>query len=222
MKKVSVRIIIGAAVIIVGVTMLLNNMGIANLNPILHTWWPLVLVIAGIIIFINNPRGYLLGFVLVLLGSLWQLQKLDLIQFSPWQIAWPVIVIAIGVSITANRKDWGAVTVHKDERHDVTAILAGSDVKSRSPNFKGSTVTAIMGGAKLDLRDATIRKKATIEVSVFWGGIEIYVPKGTLVKSQTNNILGSTEDKAIAPETSNSPELCIVGDVIMGGVEIKN
>ena len=222
MKKLSSRIIAGVIIIIVGVTMLLNNIGITHFDNIISIWWPLLFVLAGIVVFIDNPRSYLWAFILVLFGTLWQLEKLTIIQFSPWQIVWPAIIIAVGISITFSRREWGLKKMNKDERHDSTAILAGSDVKSSSPDFKGGKVTAIMGGAEYDLREAIIKKNATLEVFAFWGGIEIRVPKGVAVKNQTNNILGGTEDSSSAPEDRDAPVLHVVGDVIMSGVEIKN
>lgn len=222
MKKLSSRIITGVIITIVGVTMLLNNIGVMHLNTIITVWWPLLFVLAGLVVFIDNPRSYLWAFILILFGGLWQLERFDIIQFSPWQVVWPALIIVIGLGITFNRRKWGEESVNKDERHDATVVLGGNDVKNSSSDFKGGKITAVMGGAQFDLREATIKKSATLEVFAFWGGIEIRVPKTVIVKNQTNNILGGTDDSSSAPTAKDAPVLHIVGDVIMSGIEIKN
>jgi uncharacterized membrane protein YhhN len=45
--------------IVVGAVLLMSNLGyirIANLADLLHTWWPLILVVAGISMFITRWR----------------------------------------------------------------------------------------------------------------------------------------------------------------------
>lgn len=79
-----------------------------------------------------------------------------------------------------------------------------------------------MGGAKLDLRKATIKKEATVEVFALCGGIELVVPREITVRNQTSAILGGVEDKSEREGGKNAPVLYITGDVIMSGVEIKN
>ncbi len=221
MKRLSTRLVAGIVIIILGVTTLLSNIGVAHFDNVFATWWPLLIILWGICIFIDNPRNYLWPFLLVLFGTLWQLERLEFIDFSPWQIVWPVVIILVGGSILFDRKG-SHVKLDKNERHDVTAILSGSDIKNGSSDFKGGKVTAVMGGAQLDLRKATIKKSATIEVFAFWGGIEILVPEDVLVKNQTNNILGGIEEHTAAPKSADAPVLNIVGDIIMAGVEVKN
>lgn len=221
MKKISSRVITGLIIVIIGVALFLSNLNVLSFGDLVGDWWPLLIVLAGVIIFINNTRSYLWALLVVVFGIMLQLNHLDIISVSPWQLIWPVVIVVIGLSIVLSRKG-AVVKADKAERQDVTAILSGSDQKNSSSNFKGSKITAVMGGAQLDLRKATINKEATIEVFAFWGGIEILVPKNVLVKSQITNIIGGTDDKAEAPVSTDAPVLNIVGDVIMAGVEIKS
>lgn len=225
MKKLSARFIIGIIIIIIGVMTLLSNVGIAHFDNLFATWWPLLIIIWGVYTLVDNPRNYLWASILLIFGVIWQLERLDIVDLNPWQVIWPIAIIFVGASIVLNRKGMNAkITkdITKDERHDVTAILAGSDVKSTSTDYKGGKITAVMGGAQLDLRKAIIKESATIEVFSFWGGIEIRVPSNVRIRNQTNNILGGTEDNVEAPDSKDAPVLNIVGDVIMAGVEVKN
>lgn len=114
------------------------------------------------------------------------------------------------------------LSVSKTEREDITAILGGSDQRNSSQDFKGSKVSAIMGGVKLDLRKAVIKKEATIEIFTFWGGVELLVPSNVIVKNKSSVILGGIEDKTERDTSKDAPVLYITGDIIMAGVEVKN
>jgi len=47
------------SLVIIGALLLLSNLGylrIANLADLFHTWWPLILIVAGISMFITRWR----------------------------------------------------------------------------------------------------------------------------------------------------------------------
>ena len=221
MKAQLSRIIMGIAIVSVGVGFLLGNLGILNFNELASTWWPLAVVLGGVLMLISDPKSYLWALLVLGLGVLWQLQKLDITDVNPWQLFWPAVIILVGFSVLMNRSA-ARLRVSKTEREDVTAILGGSDQRNSSQDFKGSKVSAIMGGVKLDLRKAVIKKEATIEIFTFWGGVELLVPSNVIVKNKSSVILGGIEDKTEHDTAKDAPILYITGDIIMAGVEVKN
>ena len=104
---------------------------------------------------------------------------------------------------------------------EIVAVMSGSKTSNASANFQGGEITAIMGSAEVDLRNASIQNEATIQVLSALGGIEIYVPNDWTVVLNGVPILGGMEDHSVPPLTQTK-RLHISGVVIMGGVEVKN
>ena len=101
------------------------------------------------------------------------------------------------------------------------AWMSGTESRNTSKDYKGGKVTAIMGGVDIDLRNAVIKKNATLEVFALMGGVEVKVPRGWVVKSQAVVFLGGIENKADDVTKAGAPTLTLVGNVVMGGVEVK-
>ena len=105
-----------------------------------------------------------------------------------------------------------------------TALLGGFDRKINSQDFRGGEVTAFMGGGKINLRRASITAPHVPVIRVFamFGGIEILVPDDWTVISEVDMILGGFDDKKTDPPKVETKRLIIRGQVIMGGIEVKN
>lgn len=220
MKAQITRTITGLLIVAVGAGFLLDNANVIEFGKLVSEWWPLAVIGAGILMLVNDVRSYLWALLVVGIGVVFQLRELGIVDINPWQMFWPIVIIVVGLSIVFSRTPRNRVS--KGERDDVTAILGGTDQKNTSDDFKGSKLTAVLGGAKLDLRKATIKKEATIEVFSFWGGVELIVPRNVIVRNQTSAILGGVEDKTDQDAVKNAPVLYVTGDVVMAGVEIKN
>lgn len=207
-------------IVLAGVFLLLSNIGVVAFSDFIGTWWPLFVVAAGLVAFINNMRSWIFPLLIVAAGVLLQLDKLAVIEVNTWQVIWPIAIIAIGISITVDR--FKGANTNNAGRHSITAFMGGSEEKNNSQDYKGGKISAILGGTSLDLRKAVIKKDAYIEVLAIMGGAEIFVPEGVVVEKSMTHILGGTEDKTNAPSSKNAPVLHLVGTLVMGGVEIKN
>lgn len=221
MKITITRSVTGLAIIAAGAALLFSNLGIYNFNALVNDWWPVAIIVTGLLILLNDVKSYVWALLIIVVGSILQLKQLDIVDINPWQLLTPLLIIFIGISVLLNRSATKK-SVTKSERDDITAILSGSNKRNTSEDFRGSKITAIMGGVKIDLRKATIKKEATLELVNFWGGIEIIVPRNIVIRNQTSAIMGGVEDKTEQDIVKNAPVLYITGDVIMAGVEIKN
>lgn len=207
----------GACVLTVGALLLLDKLHITN--NALGMWWPLLLIIIGIVMLVSERRNFW-GLAVVGGGILFQLRALDIMDINPWEFFWPVIIILVGLSIILNRSRQPEVSARQSD--DASAIFGGVDLISASEDYQGGNATAVLGGVKIDMRKAIIKKEATLTVFVLCGGIELIVPEGVVVKPQATCILGGIENKYPAATLKNAPVLYVAGTVTMGGIEIKH
>jgi predicted membrane protein len=101
------------------------------------------------------------------------------------------------------------------------AIMGGYRRMNNSQDFKGGELTAIMGGLEIDLREASIKGEAVIDIFALMGGVEMRVPEDWLVIIEGFPFMGGFEDKTRPPKESTK-RLVIKGTAMMGGLEIKN
>jgi len=210
----------GVAVIGVGVLALLGAIGLFNFGDAIGRWWPLLVIFGGIIAFVGNPRQFVWPLVIVIAGVLFQLRQLDIVNFNVWQSFWPLIVISVGISILMNRKAANS-KVHSIDTTNISAFFSGSETRNNSQNYQGGTISTAFGGVELDLRDAKLKGTATLNVSVILGGLELQVPREWQIESRVTPILGGVDGRTINTLKPGAPVLVITGDVILGGIEIK-
>lgn len=223
MKTSYTRIFAGLGIVLLGGLLLLNTLNIEGYSNLLSMWWPLFMIGAGVLVWLNDPKGsFLWGMMLIGFGVLFQINNLDVLTFNPLQLFWPVVVIVVGLSILFRRSHTRPRPTSENSTDDIAAILSGAEQVTTSTDYGGGRVTTIMGGATLDLRKAVIKKEATLDVFALMGGIELWVPENVVVKAKTTAILGGIENKSHAKEGKNVPVLYITGQVVMAGIEIKN
>lgn len=221
MKTSYTRIFAGLGVVLLGGLLLLDSLNISGFDNVISTWWPLFVLGAGVLIFLNDRRSWLWALLVTGFGAVYLLRNLGVVDFNPWQIFWPAVIIAVGVSILF-RSGGPKQKLTGEESDDVSAILGGIDHINKSEDYKGGKVTAVLGGVKLDLRKAVIKKDATLDIFSLMGGVELWVPENVTVKSKAAVIMGGIENKAQTTGGKSSPTLYITGDIIMAGVEVKS
>lgn len=234
-KKTSVfspQFVFGIIIILVGIVFMLDNLEIIYAGDYLR-YWPALLIIWGIskITQSQGTPGKAFGWVLMGIGAAMLLDRLDFITFRlhDW---WPVILIVIGLSFL--RGSWSrsrnrglmpdrSAAGDTDSYIKNLAFLSGVKRTITSKEFHGGELTAIMGGCEIDLRESEIKgDEAVIDVFAVWGGIEIRVPMGWSVSVQAMPIMGGVDDKTYPQKEGQRKRLVITGNIVMGGVEIKN
>lgn len=231
-SRIQNRVVFGLIVIAIGVLALLDNLQLFDLQ-VLRTFWPLGFVVWGIVNIVNarSPLRPLFGAGLVALGSVLTLQKMGILHTSlrDW---WPVFLILAGIFIVARSfvPHRGVVRVYglsgaTETDHasvlDIRSAFSGQILKNDSQDFQGGRVEVTLGGLELDLRQASINGEAVLQVETFMGGVAIKVPPDWQVLVQVSPMMGAVEDKTVPP-MNPTKRLLIKGEVVVGGVEIKN
>ncbi|MBV8047325.1 MAG: hypothetical protein JO171_09240 [Paludibacterium sp.] len=227
-------IVWGVFFIAIGVLALLNNLHLLALGDISRLW-PTVFCVIGVRKWLNPFRPwsrFISGAVFMLVGIGWTLQNFGVIQLSA-SLLIPIVlilagVLAIGRAFQPHPHRWGpghdfeamTRTQQEDVVH-VNATLSGVSLRCLSQDFKGGELRTLLGGIQLDLRQASITSRAELRVSAVCGGIQIRIPQDWLLQVQIAPTMGGVEDKTVPPP---SPEktLVLVGEAVMGGIEVKN
>ena len=212
------QVVLGLIVIAIGVVALLGQTGVIDAGSFFGTWWPLLVVSLGVAALVAAPRAWIGPLLVISIGIVLQLNTLGVIDVSFWDLVWPVVIILLGVAILLR------VGVQTSDSPVVNSAVIwwGAERSSTAKEFKGGSLSAIMGGIEVDLREAEIVGRADISVFVWWGGVDIKVPPTWRVRVEGLPLLGGWENKTTAPPAPDAPELVIHATAIMGGVEIKN
>ena len=218
------KIIFGLAIIIAGLVLFLENVGIIGYVNI-WDWWPVILILLGIgqLAQPKECRQTRTGFILIGVGLLFLGNNLDVFYFR-FRDLWPLILILVGFSILKHTT-WKKKDLTQGSNFiNLSYILGGGDRAYTTQNLEGGKVSAIMGGGSIDLRDASFQGEAiNLEVFAFWGGFDITVPRNWNVNIQVTPIMGGVDNKIRqSVDVSSNKTLVIHGTVIMGGVEVKN
>lgn len=191
-----------------------------NFNTIMSLFW------AGIGVMLYIKRHMFWGSVFFVIGLLGILS--GVLHFNTWQIFFPVIVIAIGISILFRSPEkWAEGRVKtgsaSDDEINESVVLSSLERKYLSQNFKGGKLDSVFAGYKLDLREVKLAKGgATIEINTVFGGGEILVSNEMRVISDGTAIMGAWTNKYDSAASSDAPLLILKGAVVFGGVEVKN
>lgn len=225
--SLSARLIIGLIVIGVGMLFFLQTMGLANVQGVWR-YWPAAFVAIGLVkVFTpGGVSGRVFGGIITLFGSLLLLDRMGYLHFSFNQV-WPLVLVFVGIAIvwralSGDRFTEGSQTDGSATLNTV-AIMGGVNRRNTSQAFRGGEITALMGGAELDLSQATpVPEGAVLELFAMWGGIEILVPGDWTVENRVTPLMGGAEDSRKIVGSDGKKRLILKGMAIMGGVEIKN
>jgi|SRR3954470_6045982 predicted membrane protein len=103
------------------------------------------------------------------------------------------------------------------------AALDELNICVRSRTFRGGTLTAVMSGVTVDLREAALGPDgATISVQSAFSDIDILVPRDWDVACEVGAVFGGVNGERFpARASARGPRLRLTGMVVAGGLCVR-
>lgn len=216
------RAFLGIAIILIGLTLLLNSLGLIEEN-ILKTYWPMLLIFFGLYSLLDRSTRNSLALIVLLIGGFYQLKILDLffVDVSLWDLAFPTLIILVGLwFVFPKRKQ----SINLNTLNN-TVIFSGANIINTSTDFRGGEATAIFGGMDVDLRNSTIITDEPVVIDAFaaFGGITFKVPEDWRVEMKGLPLLGGWDNKRHSNKVPSptAKVITIKCFLICGGIDIK-
>ena len=225
MKKES-RFLLGVFIILVGILLLLEQtLVIPNFSSMIFTiltkFWPLLFLFFGSKLLIQ--KSYTPGIILFILGV--ALLSSNLFNWNFFAILWPVIIIAIGMSMFFRKEEVSERKRNessKEKSISETVIFWELKKKVDTKDFKGGEVNVAFGDLQLDLRDVEVAKDgAKIHLNCAFGDVDVFVPKNCRVKTSGSVVVGEWKPE-IKERDVSKPVIEITGSVLFGSVKVRD
>ncbi len=221
------RLIVGCAIMAVGVLFTLDNLGVLEAGSIFR-YWPVVLIVIGLAKLAEPTPGQSVfaAWTFLIGGGLLLGANLNVISMKR---LFPLFIVGAGGAMVyqalrgprpvLRRSD--VSTAGQEDYVKSVAFMSGVKRAVSSLDFRGGEAMAFMGGVELDLRNAQVVDEAVFDAFAFWGGVDITVPLDWEVVNRGFALMGGFEDKTTRTASPRG-RLVVTGVAIMGGVEVKN
>jgi cell wall-active antibiotic response 4TMS protein YvqF len=213
-----IRLWIGLVLLTLGVFGILDAANALDASGTIDRWWPVAIIGLGLIGMAVERRIGLGPSIVTVIGVL---LLADQQEWTDQDLAGPILLIVIGLVVLSGL--WRR-RVEGENRENSVVMFGATKIKDRSEHFRHADVSAIFGGATLDLREAHVDGEASVEALAMFGGVDVVVPPGWRVALDGTPIFGGCEDKTEGDGHlgDEAPILHVHATAIMGGVDVKN
>lgn len=219
------NLIWGVILIVLGLIIGFNSLGIANINIFFDGWWTLFIIIPSLADIIKRPSKRE-SYVWLAVGIVLLLCAQGILSFKIiGKLIFPAILVGIGLSILLKDKVGAKIkekikTLNEEGLEEYYATFSGQEINLKGEEFKGASLNAICGGIDLNLKEAQIQKDTLINITSVFGGVDIKVPSNVNVKVKSTSIFGGVDNK-VKKYTENLPTIYVKAFCLFGGADIK-
>lgn len=109
------------------------------------------------------------------------------------------------------------------QKLDKFTLFGSFDTGPSEINLAGGNLTSIFSSGKIDLRAAQLaEQEVKLELFGLFSSLELRVPASWHIEANVTPILGSVEERGVAPlPASHAPTLRISGVVMFASLEIE-
>jgi hypothetical protein len=211
------RLLLGLVLLAVGGVFLADHAGLVDdAGTVLSTWWPIVVVVAGLLKFTVHPRDLGGAAAVTSVGLVLLAWQLDLVG----AVLLPLALIGAGLVVLFRAPHAESARV-LDPAVSLLALFGSRDTRVGAARFEGGRAVAVFGGVDLDLRETALpREGASLELVSVFGDVNVLLPMGWRVEVAGPVILGDLEDRTLGAP-AGAPVLRIRATVVLGDVELR-
>jgi predicted membrane protein len=246
------RLWTGVLFVIVGGLILAAKMGAPI--PMWIFSWEMLLIGAGLALGLKHKFRRSGWLVMIVVGMIFLLDG-EIPNLNLHEYIVPIIIMAVGVMFIFRPKngnckynrmsgDWNdkwsnrcdnnggswqagssASTTETGDIIQSTSIFSGVKKIILSKDFKGGSITCVMGGAEIDLTQADINGIVVIRVEQVFGGMKLLVPPHWVVNNEIDGMFHGVEDKRrMQPGMvlDTTKVLLLKGSCVFGGIDIRS
>jgi Domain of unknown function (DUF5668)/Cell wall-active antibiotics response 4TMS YvqF len=134
-NPITPRFVIGVCLVLAGVVLALDQLGVIQANHVLR-FWPAALIVAGLAMLQHGDRhGALRALVLIVVGGWLLLNTLGLVSLDLWEFIWPLLLVLFGARIMLGNRSSGS-----------NATPGGAGPTAAGPTGAGPTGPGLTGG----------------------------------------------------------------------------
>ncbi|MGW6442640.1 LiaF transmembrane domain-containing protein [Lentzea sp. NPDC055074] len=208
-----VRVWVGLVLLALGVFGVLDATDVLDSGATIGRWWPLALVGLGAVAMAAQRRISFGPTVITLAGLVLLTGSLG---WATGDVLVPTALLCAGIAVLVGLRR------HHGTRTPI-AVLSGTTTRERAQHLRHADVSAIFGGATLDLRQAHVDGEASVDAFALFGGVEVLVPEEWRVSVGGLPFMGGIVDKTDNERLrDDAPVLTVNGTALFGAVEVAN
>ena len=216
----------GVLLIVIGVILGLNVLGITNIDLFFDGWWTLFIIVPSFIGLFQDKEERISNVIGLCIGIALLLAAQDIIKFETiFKLMVPFVLVVVGLSILFRDGIKKKVTekfkeIRKGDLESIVAMFAEQKLHKDDESFKGANLDVVFGSVSLDLRKANLGNETVIKASSIFGGIDIMLPDDVNVHVKATPIFGGVSNK-LRNHKDNKKNIYIDAFCLFGGVDIK-
>ena len=224
MKKES-YIIWGIVLVIVGLLLSLNAVGLTNINILFPGWWTLLIIIPSCI-GIYKDKNKLPSLVCLIIGVILLLASLNIFSFDiVLKLIIPVMIFVIGIRLILNGiilkpiNDKIRVDSRVRKRSDYVSTFS-SLFYEHNGFLDSSNVKNVFGNINVDYKKCELEEDAVITINSAFGNSRISLPDNVKVIIKTSSVLGTINNNHKNSDKSDKV-IYVYANAIFGSINIE-
>lgn len=229
MNKNQYNILLGLILLVFGIIMFINYLGIVNINLFFNGWWTLFIIIPSFLGLFKkgNKAGNIL---LLIFGIMLLLDQQEIIpSYLVWNLTFASALIIFGIYIIVsgfkskkNSTSFVNTIDQKNDNENYISIFSSQKSEYKGSCFNGANMLAIFGSVTLDLRNCNIDKNAVVYATSIFGTCNLLMKDGINIKTSGFNIFGDISNKVGQINDKEFPIIYVNGVSLFGDIKIKS